>query len=138
MLDFTTVWVQRAGGLVVERRSADGVGLGALDEKLELVPGEEAMVSVSATSTSDEPLLGAPFATWSSDSEAVTIVDDGVQGRARLVARASGSAEISVLAFGLATSFAVEVGQVTRTARLDAFLPGVLRDRGMLVATTRR
>ncbi len=109
VLDFTTIWVQRAGGLVVERRSADGAALGELQDTLQLVPGDEAVVSVSATSTSQQALLGEPFATWRSDSEAVTAVDDGVQGRARLVARASGSAEITVLAFGLEKHFAVEV-----------------------------
>jgi hypothetical protein len=109
VLDFTTIWVQLAGGLVVDRRSADGALLGEVKETLELVPAEEAVVSVTATSTSKQPLLGAPFATWSSDSPAVTVVDDGVQGQARLVARAAGPATITVLAFGLQQSFDVEV-----------------------------
>jgi hypothetical protein len=108
VLDFTTVWVQMASALVLQRRTADGAILGDMPGSLQLLAGDAVPVSVSARSGT-QPLSGAPPATWSADPTVVSILDEGIPGRARLVARAPGKATVTVSALGLQQSFTVEV-----------------------------
>lgn len=108
VLDFTTIWVQSASALVIERRADDGAIIAEMPGDLGLLVGDEVAVSVSARS-STQPLVGVPPATWSADPAVVTLLDEGIPGRQRLAARAPGKTVVTVSALGLSRSFSVEV-----------------------------
>lgn len=108
VLDFIHVWIQSATDLALQRRADDGALMGPMPSKIQLLADDEIHVSVSALSLT-QPLLGAPSATWSADPEIVTLLDEGIPGRIRVVARKEGKTEVGCKAFGLETSFTVEV-----------------------------
>ena len=108
VLDFTAVWVQMATALSIQRRTEDGAILGEIPGTLQLLTGDAARLSVSARSAT-QPLSGAPPATWSADPSVVSLLDEGIPGQARLVARAPGKTMVTASALGLQQAFAVEV-----------------------------
>jgi hypothetical protein len=108
VLDFTSVWVQQASDLALTRRAEDGTILGAVSGTTGLLVGDSIWVSASALSNT-QPLVGLPPATWSADPAVVTILDEGIAGRTRVVARAPGMTTVTVAALGLEAHFDVEV-----------------------------
>lgn len=108
VLDFIHLWVQTATGLALTRRAEDGSVIGDMPGKIQLLAGDEIRVSAAALS-STQPLLGTPPATWSADANVVSLLDEGVPGRVRVVAHAAGKTTVTCAALDLTQSFDVEV-----------------------------
>ena len=108
VLDFVHLWVQIATDLALSRRADDGAVIGDMPGNLQLLVGDEVRVSVSALSTT-QPLVGAPPATWSADAAVVSLLDEGIPGRVRVVAHGPGKTTVTCSALNLTASFDVEV-----------------------------
>lgn len=108
VLDFIHVWVQEPTELAFRRLTEDGLDLGEVGPSVQLLVDQEIILSVDILADF-QSLLGNMEVDWSVDSEAVTILDDGVSGRRRLVARAAGTATITASAPDLSVSLDIEV-----------------------------
>jgi hypothetical protein len=110
VLDFQHVWVARPTAIVVERPSPVGAGVEEIAGPVELVTGEQLMLTSSLLATSQR-LAGEGDMAWTvaGDSDAIALLRDGSSGRRRLVARHAGTAHVTVAALGLTTTVDVEV-----------------------------
>jgi hypothetical protein len=109
VVDFIAVWVQQPSSIAVSRVSADGKDAGEIQGALGLLVGDAVTVAVSPLSFT-EALAGTAPATWSAaDSTIVSVLDEGIVGRASVVGRAPGKTTVTVSALGLRQTFAVEV-----------------------------
>jgi hypothetical protein len=108
VLDFTSLWVAKATGLELTREAEDGTAIGPMPGKLDLLVGDDAYVAVEPRSNT-EPLIGALPVAFTADPAVVSVLDDGVPGRKRLVARAVGTTHVVVSAIGLEKRFDLAV-----------------------------
>jgi hypothetical protein len=108
VLDFQHVWVAQPTAIVVERPSPVGAGIEEVLAPIELVPGEQVMLSSSLLAVSQR-LAGEGDMEWTVEGDAVTLLRDGSTGRRRLVARQAGHAHVTVSALGISTAIDVEV-----------------------------
>ncbi len=95
--------------------TADSLSLERVDDGLEIRPGARVQLLVGdelpiATTLrrGPEPLIGYAATEWLAEG-AVELLDEGIDGRRRLVARAPGSTPVTVRSLGLETTFTVEV-----------------------------
>jgi len=110
VIDFQHVWVAAPTAIVVERKSPDGDGIEEVSAPIELVSGEQVMLTSSLLAGSQR-LAGDGDLDWKveGDSAAIAVLTDGVPGRRRVVARKAGRAHIEVAALGVSTGIDVEV-----------------------------
>ena len=109
VIDFQHLWVAEATGIVVERPAPIGHGVEEVVGPLELVAGEQLLLT-STMLAGAQRLAGEADLEWTVDGEGtVSLLRDGSTGRRRLVARAPGVATIRVAALDVETRFTVEV-----------------------------
>ncbi|MCB9558818.1 MAG: hypothetical protein H6709_00905 [Kofleriaceae bacterium] len=113
VIDFQHLWVADADRLVVERPSPLGGGAEEIVGPLELVAGESVLLS-STLLGGAQRLAGDGGATWTATAcdgcgEVVALLQDGVAGRRRVVARAPGTARVTVTASGVTATVDVAV-----------------------------
>lgn len=108
IIDFQHVWVAAPTGIVVERPSPVGHGVEELVGGLQLVPGEQVLLS-STLLGGTQRLAGEGEIEWRVEGDGVSLLRDGAGDRRRLVARAPGAARVTVATLGVSTSFDVEV-----------------------------
>lgn len=108
IIDFLHVWVARPDELRVLRYSSGGALLGPVQERAQLLVGDEILVSVE-TYGGGQALLGNYPLTYTASSNAVRIVPDPVAGWYRVVAREAGTASLAFEALGMKKTWALEV-----------------------------
>jgi len=108
VLDFIHVWVEEPTSIAIHRHDQDGLEIGELSGLVELLVGDELIVSAQ-TYADTQRLIGAGDPRWSVSSDVVTILRQGDSPRRRLVARAPGSATVSVNELGFSSSLEIEV-----------------------------
>lgn len=108
VLDFIHLHVDVPDRVGLRRLGADGAQADVLDSAVGMVMGDELRVAAVPLER-DSPLIGADDGTWTVEGSGIALLRDGQRGRRRLVARTPGSALVTVQAFGLTTTLAVEV-----------------------------
>jgi len=108
VIDFMHVWVAAPDRLALSAFTTDGRELGEVVTGAQLLPGEDLVLDASLYA-GGQKLLGHAEATFTADSDVVTLLREPTSGRTRLVARKAGQASIAVTADGLSTSLSVEV-----------------------------
>jgi hypothetical protein len=108
VIDFLHVWVAAPDRVAVELFSADGTDLGEAQTGAQLLAGE-ALVLAPRLYARGQQLVGEVDATWSSDTDVVTLLREPTGGRTRVVARQPGAATVTVQAGGLSATLDVEV-----------------------------
>jgi hypothetical protein len=108
VLDFLHVWVAAPDQLTLGLFSKEGRDLGEALGSAELLPGED-LVLAARFYARGQKLLGDAEATFSTDSDVVTLLREPTSGRTRVVARTPGHATITVQANGLVTGLELEV-----------------------------
>jgi hypothetical protein len=110
VLDFQHVWVAQPTAIVIERPSPMGAGVEEVSGPLELVAGEQLMLTSSLLAVSQR-LAGEGDMAWTiaGDDSAIALLRDGSSGRRRLVARHAGTAHVTVSTLGVTTTVDVEV-----------------------------
>lgn len=109
IIDFQHLWVAEATGIVVERPSPVGNGVEEVVGPLQLVSGEQVILT-STMIAGAQRLAGESELAWEVENPAaITLLRDGSTGRRRLVARQPGIARVTVAALGITTTFDVEV-----------------------------
>jgi hypothetical protein len=110
VIDFQHVWVAQPTAIVVDRELPDHAGLEEVSAPLELVAGEQLMLTSSLLAQT-QPLAGVGDLDWTvqGDAGAIALLHDGTPGRRRLVARKPGAAHVVISALGVSTTLDVEV-----------------------------
>lgn len=108
VIDFQHVWVAQPTSIVVERQSPEGPGAEEITAPLEIVAGEQMMLT-SSLIAGTQRLAGDGDLDWKVTGDAIDLLHDGVPGRRRLVARHAGKAHIEVAALGVTDEIDVEV-----------------------------
>ncbi|AUX39655.1 uncharacterized protein SOCE26_010500 [Sorangium cellulosum] len=108
VVDFFHVWVETPDALFLHRHDGGGLDPGDLPGRIQLLVGDELVVSAEPY-RGPQRLLGEADATWTSDPEVVQILDEGALHRRRLVARAAGATTVEVRALDLTTTLELEV-----------------------------
>ena len=108
VLDFLHVTVMVPDHVALHHVTDAGFDLGETTGPLQLLAGDQAVLDVELLA-GVAPLAGTANATWSSDSDAVTILSDGVGSHVRLAARKAGTANLAVTTMGMTSSLTVEV-----------------------------
>jgi hypothetical protein len=108
VLDFVHLHVEAPDRLGLRRLAPDGAAADVLDSAVGMVAGDELRV-FAVPLKREAPLMGADDGTWTLEGDGMVLLRDGQRGRRRLVARSPGAATITVQAFGLTASLAVEV-----------------------------
>jgi hypothetical protein len=105
-VDFLHVYVVAPNRLGLHRL-ADGLERGELIEQVELLVGDELLVSVEPYRDSQR-LLGRGTTTWTA-APAIAVLQDGVPARRRIVARTPGDADLTVTSFGFSKTLHITV-----------------------------
>jgi hypothetical protein len=108
VVDFFHVWVQTADTLLLHRRTAEGVEVGALPEHVQLLVGDELVISAELYRGAQR-MLGDAEATWTADPSVAQLLEDGDRNERRVVARAAGTTTLEVGALDLAAAVELEV-----------------------------
>jgi len=108
VVDFIHVWVTPADELRVLRWSEMGDLLGRVQREIQLLVGDEILVSIEPFAAA-QPLLGNFALERAVTGTAVAIVPDPVAAWYRLVAREAGQSTVTFSAVELETSIAIEV-----------------------------
>jgi hypothetical protein len=109
VIDFVSLWVQLPVGIAISRLDGAGNDAGEILGPVGLLAGGTLDVSVSPVSPS-LALSGSAPTTWSvSDPSVASVLDEGIFGRASVVARAAGTTTITASLLGFEKSFALEV-----------------------------
>jgi len=108
VVDFIHVWVTAADELRVLRWSPMGDLLGRVQREIQLLVGDEILVSVEPYAAA-QPLLGNFALEREATGTAVAIVPDPVAAWYRLVARETGSSTVTFSGVDLQTSIDIEV-----------------------------
>lgn len=105
-VDFLHVYVVAPNRLGLHRLS-EGLERGELIEKVDLLVGDELLVSVEPYRDSQR-LLGRGTNTWTAPP-AIAVLQDGVPARRRIVARSPGEADLTVTSFGFSKTLHITV-----------------------------
>ncbi|EYF07856.1 hypothetical protein [Chondromyces apiculatus] len=108
VIDFFHVWVRTPDAVHLHHRSDEGVEVGDLPGRVQLLVGDELRLSAELYA-GPQRLLGEAESTWTSDAEVAQILEEGARHRRRLVGRAPGLTTVEVEALGLSTTLDVEV-----------------------------
>jgi hypothetical protein len=110
VIDFLHVWVAEPDALALTVASGSGRVLGDAVSSVQLVPGDDLIVT-PRLSARQLPLLGAPAIAWSLEGPAVTLLREEAAASEviRLVARAPGQATLTAHAGALSAALQVEV-----------------------------
>jgi len=108
VLDFIHLWVVAAEELRIMRYAPTGVLLGRVQDSVQLLPGDELLVSVDPYANA-QPLMGNFDMIHVVEGEAVAVVPDSVAAWYRVVARAPGQATVVFSALGLEERWDIEV-----------------------------
>lgn len=108
VLDFIHLWVKAPNGMSFLRLTEEGSVIGPVTGTIQMLVGEDIFLS-ARLDTDGEDLLGFPPADWSSDPDTVLILDDGIAGRKRLVAREPGTATVTAAFGDLSGKISIEV-----------------------------
>ena len=108
VVDFFHVWVQGADALRLHRHTAEGVEVGDLPERVQLLIGDELFLSAEPYAGAQR-LLGHTETAWTADAEIVQLLEDGSRNRRRLVARAAGTTTLHVTALDQTATLDLEV-----------------------------
>ncbi len=109
VIDFVSLWVQTPTGIAISRLDGAGNDAGEIAGPIGLLVGNTLGVSVSLVSTS-QALSGTAETRWSVDDPSVaSVLDEGIPGRASVVARAAGTTTVTASLLGFQKSFALEV-----------------------------
>ncbi|AKT40771.1 hypothetical protein [Chondromyces crocatus] len=108
VLDFFHVWVQTPDAIRLHRHTYEGVEVGDLPGRVQLLVGDELGISAQPYA-GPQRLLGEAVSTWRADPEVVQVLEDGMRNRRRLVARGAGITTVEVEALGLTTTLELEV-----------------------------
>jgi hypothetical protein len=108
VLDFMHLFIETPDRIGLGRLTDSGGAADLLEGALDMVVGDELRVRLTPVKR-ELPLVGTDDGTWTLAGDALALLRDGQPGRRRLVARAPGSATLTVSGFGLTTTLAVEV-----------------------------
>jgi hypothetical protein len=108
VVDFMHLWVVVPDRLALVLFTPDGRELGEALDGAELLPGESLLLA-SRFGARGQRLVGDPDATWTTDSDVVTLLREPTSARMRAVARKPGVATISVGAGALTSQLRLEV-----------------------------
>jgi hypothetical protein len=117
VVDFVHVFAEAADALAVSSRGALGGGARPVEGPIQLLAGEDVVLAASPA-RGGSTLGGEVEATWSArqapeddgaEGPVVTLLETGFAAERRLVARAPGTATVTVEALGLAAEVTVEV-----------------------------
>lgn len=108
VMDFVHVWIAEPTRLGLHRRDGGIATTEEIEETIQLIAGDEIVLS-AALYRGDDLLLGAAETTWTVEGDGVTLLNEGVGGRRRLVAREPGTVRVVVASLGLESAIEVEV-----------------------------
>lgn len=108
VIDFMHVWVEAPDRVALTLFSPDGRDLGEAIAGAELLPGESLLLAPRLYARGQR-LLGEAEATWTTSSDAITLLREPTAGRTRAVARKPGTAIVSVETGGFTATLALEV-----------------------------
>jgi hypothetical protein len=108
IMDFVHVWTRAPNRLALFRHGGDWESGEELTEPIQLVVGDELVLSAELYRDA-EGLLGRAETTFSSSGEALQLLQIGYPGHRRLLASEPGTATVTVEALGLSAELAVEV-----------------------------
>ncbi len=108
VVDFLHVWIASADALRLHRVTRGGLSTSPLPAAMQMLVGDE-LTLVAAPHRGAQRLLGELDATFDVDPEVVTMLDEGVPGSRRFVAKAAGNTTVSVNALGIEVAVALEV-----------------------------
>lgn len=108
VIDFFHVWVETADAILLHRHNGDGLEVGDLPGRMQLLAGDELILSAEPY-RGPQRLLGEAETTWTADPDVAQLLDEGAPHRRRLVARAPGTTTVEVSALGLTTTLELEV-----------------------------
>ena len=110
VLDFAHLWTEQPDELAIHPLNQDGFVLGALDEPVELLVGDETVLS-SRLRAGAVDLAGSSDTTWTTDSTSISVLSEGRKSIRRIVARAPGEAVLTVAQLGLSKTVGIRVIQ---------------------------
>jgi len=108
VLDFFHIWVETPDALLLHRHTGEGVEVGDLPGRMQMLVGDELIVSAEPY-RGPQRLLGEAEATWTADPDVVQLLDEGALHRRRIVARAAGTTAVVVSALDLTATLELEV-----------------------------
>lgn len=108
VLDFIHLWVAVPDELRLVSHTDAGLVIGPLGASAQMLPGDELNLTVEPFANS-QALLGDFDVEWEVTGDAVAILQDGVLGAHRIVARQPGQASLTATALGLSIAVDVEV-----------------------------
>lgn len=108
VMDFVHLFVAAPTRLGVHRFDGAVATTEEIAGRIQLLSGDE-IVLAPAPYRGEERLMGRSEATWSVDTTAVLLLEEGVLGRRRVVAREPGEASLTIFSFGLEHTVELEV-----------------------------
>jgi hypothetical protein len=108
VLDFVHLWVAQPDGLALHRLDGAVAPTEPLGEAIQLLPGDELVLAATAH-RSGERLSGRLDIVWSNGDASVSLLDEGVDARRRVVARAAGTTVVTATAGDFVAELIVEV-----------------------------
>jgi hypothetical protein len=110
VLDFVHLFVAQPTSIALHRLTDDGEDVAELTERIQLLAGESMGVSASLR-LRKQTLSGEATIRWELDPAVAVLLEDGVEGHRRILARAPGVTTLKAHALGLEVSLPIEVLQ---------------------------
>ncbi|MDI1482030.1 hypothetical protein [Polyangium sp. y55x31] len=111
VVDFLHVWVAEADALRLHRVTTGGLQTSPLPAAMEMLVGDE-LTLVASPHLGPQRLLGELDAQFEADPAVVLMLDEGVAGSRRIVAKAAGETNVTVKALDIEVAVALTVLEV--------------------------
>lgn len=108
LVDFIHVSVQAPTRLGMHRLTEEGLDLGEVDPRFQMLVGQKTVLDVKPYHGA-LAMLGDVKPEWSSSSPSLSILDDGLGSRRSIVARSTGTAQVTVSAASMTVDVGIEV-----------------------------
>lgn len=108
VIDFVHLFVAQPTSIALHRLTQDGEDVAELTQKIQLLAGESIGVSASLRMRK-QTLSGEATIRWELDPNVAVLLEDGIEGHRRILAKAPGSTVLKAHALGLEVALPLEV-----------------------------